>query len=137
MLGSAVMVIAIGIQTLFTGIAIAAKPHLVRRIGRQTFLPFTILTTGFALWVLFSQTLGVWIWAVTLWLLGAFETFEPALYYALASFTTVGFGDVVATKEWRLFGTMAAANGMLSFGLAAASLVNLVGGIRRALGEDH
>ena len=135
-LGSVLMVIAIGIQTLFTGIAIAARPHLVRRISKPAFWPFTLLTTGVALWILFSQTIGVWLWAVSLWLIGAFEAFEPALYYALASYTTVGFGDVVAAENWRIMGTMAAANGMLSFGLAAATLINLVGRVRRDLGED-
>ena len=68
--------------------------------------------------------------------MGAFEAFEPALYYSLSSYTTVGFGDVLPTENWRLLGTMAGANGMLAFGLAAAALVNLAGHVRRDLGED-
>ena len=135
-LGSLLMAVAIGLQTLSIGIAISARPHLVRRIGSPALWPFTLLVTGMALWLLLGQTIGVWIWAGALLGLGAFDAFEPALYYSLSSYTTVGFGDVLPTENWRLLGTMAGANGMLAFGLAAAALVNLVGHVRRDLGED-
>ena len=48
----------------------------------------------------------------------------------------MGFGDVLPRDEWRILGTMAGANGMLAFGLAAAALVALVGRIHRDLTED-
>ena len=134
--GSLLMALATGIQTLFIGVAISMRPHLVRRIGSPALWPFTLLVTGVALWMLLGQTVGVWIWAIALFVLGAFEAFEPSLYYSLSAYTTVGFGDVLPTENWRLMGTMAGANGMLAFGLAAAALVNLVGNIRRDLGED-
>lgn len=134
--GSLLMALATGIQTLFIGVAISMRPHLVRRIGSTALWPFALLVTGVALWMLLGQTVGVWIWAIALFVLGAFEAFEPSLYYSLSAYTTVGFGDVLPTENWRLMGTMAGANGMLAFGLAAAALVNLVGHIRRDLGED-
>ena len=136
LLGSALMAVATGVQTLFMAVAIAVRPHLVRRIGRPRIWPFTVLVTGVALWMLLGQTVGVWIWTGALIGVGAFDELEPALYYALAAYTTLGFGDVLPEEEWRVMGTMAGANGMLAFGLAAATLVNLVGRIRRDLGED-
>ncbi len=104
-LGSLLMAIATGLQTLFIGLAIAVRPHLVRRIGSPALWPFPLLVTGMAMWMLLGQTVGVWLWAFALLALGAFDGFEPALYYALSSYTTVGFGDVLPTQNWRLFGT--------------------------------
>lgn len=135
-LGSALMAVATGLQTLFIALAIAARPHLSRRIGRPRIWPFTVVVTGVALWMLAGQTVGVWIWTLALVGVEAFEELEPALYYSLSAYTTVGFGDVLPDPRWRILGTMAGANGMLAFGLAAAALVNLVGRIRRDLGED-
>ena len=135
-LGSALLAVATGIQTLFIAFAIAVRPHLARRIGRPRIWPFTVLVTAVALWMLAGQTVGVWVWALALMGVGAFEELEPALYYALSAYTTLGFGDVLPENEWRILGTMAGANGMLAFGLAAAALVNLVGRIRRDLGDD-
>jgi hypothetical protein len=55
--------------------------------------------------------------------LGVFETLELAVYFSLVSFTTLGFGDVLLPVEWRLLAGMAAANGLLNFGLVTAILV--------------
>ena len=135
-IGSVLLAVATGIQTLFIGGAIALRPHLTKRVGEARLRPFVLLVSGVALWMLAGQTVGVWLWAIALLMLGAFDTFEPALYYALAAYTTLGFGDVLPVHEWRILGTMAGANGMLAFGLAAAALVALVGRIHRDLSED-
>ena len=136
-LGGALMAVATGVQTLGIAMAMAARPHLSRRIGSPRVWPFTILVTAIALWLLLGQTIGVWVWTLALIGVGGFEELEPALYYALSSYTTVGFGDVLPEEEWRILGTMAGANGMLAFGLAAAALVGIVGQVRRELGEGE
>lgn len=75
-------------------------------------------------------TVSVWIWASTFYWLGIFGTMEAALYFAMVSFTTLGFGDVLLPMEWRLLGGMTAANGFLSFGLVTALLVETMRNIR-------
>jgi hypothetical protein len=83
-----------------------------------------VLTLSFAmLWTIAMMTASVWIWAMTLWLLNIFITFEAAMYFALVAFTTLGFGDILLPVEWRLLGGLAAANGLLIFGLLTAMLV--------------
>ena len=62
--------------------------------------------------------------------LGAFDAIEPAFYFAMASYTTLGFGDVLPPVEWRVLGTLIGANGMIGFGLAAAALIELVQQVR-------
>lgn len=77
-----------------------------------------------AVWILAQVTAGVWIWAFAFVELGVFDTLELAVYFSLVSFTTLGFGDVLLPVEWRLLAGMAAANGLLSFGLVTAILVD-------------
>ncbi|MAY89272.1 MAG: hypothetical protein CML02_21450 [Pseudooceanicola sp.] len=72
---------------------------------------------------LMVMTASVWIWALALALLDIFVTFEASVYFALVAFTTLGFGDILLPVEWRLLGGLAAANGLLIFGLLTAMLV--------------
>lgn len=75
------------------------------------------------IWTLIMMTAAVWLWAIALYALGVFIEFEPSVYFALVAFTTLGFGDILLPQEWRLLGGMAAANGLLMFGLLTAILV--------------
>jgi hypothetical protein len=80
--------------------------------------------------VLAVITTGVWIWALTFYGLGLFQTFEESMYFALITYTTLGFGDVLLAQDWRLLGGMAAANGLLNFGLLTALLVEALRHVR-------
>jgi hypothetical protein len=44
------------------------------------------------------------LWATVYYLLGAFATFEEALYFSISTFATVGYGDVVLPNSWRILG---------------------------------
>lgn len=83
-----------------------------------------------ALWVLLQMTIAVWMWAFTMLALGIFETLELSVYFALVSFTTLGFGDVLLPVEWRLLGGMAALNGLLNIGLVTAAMVETLRQLR-------
>jgi hypothetical protein len=45
---------------------------------------------------------------------------ETAFYFSIATFTTVGYGDVVLTGSWRILAGIESANGMISFGWTTA-----------------
>ena len=52
---------------------------------------------------------------------------EGTLYFAFASFTTLGYGDVlIAAREWRLLGPVAAMNGILLFGWSTAVIFHVL-----------
>ncbi|MEM1300573.1 MAG: ion channel, partial [Pseudomonadota bacterium] len=90
----------------------------------------TLIISLYALWMLVGMIAGVWIWAVVLLLVGGFEALEPSIYFALAAYTTLGFGDVLPSENWRILGAMIGANGMLGFGLATAALVEFITSLR-------
>ncbi len=77
-------------------------------------------------WTLGMMTAAVWLWAIALYELEIFIQFEASVYFALVAFTTLGFGDILLPVEWRLLGGMAAANGLLMFGLLTAILVEIL-----------
>ncbi|WP_246020239.1 ion channel [Aliigemmobacter aestuarii] len=93
-------------------------------------LKVVLVVVFVSLCVLAVVTIGVWTWAIVLDLLGIFSTHEEAVYFALVSFTTLGFGDVLLPVEWRILGAMAAANGLLTFGLMTAFLVEALRHVR-------
>jgi len=83
----------------------------------------TAALTVAMLWTVLLMTASVWIWAIALWVLGIFVQLETSVYFALVAFTTLGFGDILLPVEWRLLGGLAAANGLLIFGLLTAMMV--------------
>jgi hypothetical protein len=98
-----------------------------------------LLLVGAAIWVLGIVTFGVWLWALTFHWLQLFPTLEACVYFALVSFTTLGYGDLLLPGDWRLLGGMAAANGFMSFGVLIASLTEALRLVRLAqiTGQRH
>lgn len=125
--------IAIGTALLLVNILIAAVAAMVlegvlsRAHGwmlREPHRPkLVLLLAGVSLWVLGVVTAGVWVWALVYLQIGAFATLEEAVYFSLTSYTTLGFGDVLLSRQWHLLAGMEAANGFLTFGLLTALLV--------------
>jgi voltage-gated potassium channel Kch len=68
------------------------------------------------------HTVEIWLYAVVYFALAALPDFEAALYFSTTSFTTIGYGDVVLEKRWRLLGAIEGANGLLLFGWSTAFL---------------
>ena len=83
-----------------------------------------ILFVVFCLLTLHS--IEIWIYAAVYLALGALPDLESAVYFSTASFTTIGYGDVVLPPGWRLLGTIEGANGLMLFGWSTAFLTSVV-----------
>jgi hypothetical protein len=81
------------------------------------------------------HTVEIWLYAHAFLAVGALSDFEVALYFSTTSFTTIGYGDVVLDRQWRLFGAIEGANGLLLFGWSTAFLFSVTGRLR-ALEHD-
>lgn len=131
LVGSCLMLTSIlvaGISFWFMEVMLArVTPWFLREPHRPKMMLALSLA---AIWSLWLVTAGVWIWAIAFRLMGLFPTMEQAVYFALVSFTTLGFGDVLLPREWQLLGGMAAANGLLNFGLLIAVLVDALRHVR-------
>ena len=76
-------------------------------------LVVTLIMTG-------SHLLQIAVWAVVLQLCGQVADFETAFYLAAENYTALGYGDIVLSGSWRLFGPLEAINGLLLFGMSTA-----------------
>ena len=98
--------------------------------ARQGFMILLLMLGIFAI-----HTLEVWLYALVFLALGALPDFETALYFSTATFSSVGYGDVVLSPRWRLFGAIEAPNGLILIAWSTAFLISLMSRLR-ALEHD-
>ena len=65
-------------------------------------------------------------------LCGEFAGFEEAFYHSAVNFTTLGYGDIVMSRRWRLLGPLEALNGSLMLSLSAALLLTVLAQVAEA-----
>lgn len=81
------------------------------------------------------HTAQVWLYAIAYFALHALPDLETALYFSTSTFTTIGYGDVVLDRKWRLVAAIEGANGLLLFGWSTAFLISITSRVR-ALEHD-
>ncbi len=77
------------------------------------------------------------IWAAIYVAVGAISGFEPALYFSMVTFTTLGYGDIVLPDVWRLLASFQAANGIIMFGWTTALIVAVAHYVHSEHVADH
>lgn len=87
-----------------------------------------ILGAAFGLFVLHAAE--IWLYAGLYTAAGALPDFETGLYFSTSSYATMGYGDVVLTRGWRLVGAIEGANGVILLGWSTAFFVSIVQKLR-------
>lgn len=77
-------------------------------------------------WLFLGHVMQFATWALLFMYLGEFTEFETAFYHSTVNFTSLGYGDIVMSPEWRLLGGLEAANGVLMFGLSAGAILSMM-----------
>ncbi len=112
---------------LSEGLATRVAPWAVRPPHSPK---LTLVLVGAVLMILLLLTLSVWLWALAFVGLGVFTALEPAVYYSIVAFTTLGYGDIILPLDWRILGGMTAVNGLLNIGLYTALMVEILRRVR-------
>lgn len=73
-----------------------------------------------------TSILEALLWASAYMALGEIKGLEPALYFSMVTFTTLGYGDIVLDESWRLLASFQAATGIIMFGWTTAILMAVV-----------
>jgi len=126
LLCAAVVIHAVGTLTVLRRVR---RHHLEAEL-EALHRPLAALVVGF-LFVFMLHIAEVALWAGAYRLLGAFDTFEEALYFSVSSFTTVGYGDVVLPRRWRLLGASEALVGMFLLGWSVGLVLLLLERLNR------
>jgi hypothetical protein len=86
-----------------------------------------LIGTVLALLVLHTIEIVVWAYAYLVLLpSGELASFEEAVYFSFVTFTTLGYGDITLTENWRLLSGIEALNGIMLVGWTTAMLFAVV-----------
>lgn len=85
-----------------------------------------LVVSAVVLLMFVASVAEVLAWAGAYCLLGAFDALEPAMYFSMVTFTTLGYGDLVLGQDWRLLSSFQAANGIILFGWTTAVVIAVV-----------
>jgi Ion channel len=80
-----------------------------------------MMTTVLGLFAL--HAVEIWLWAAMFAMIGAIGDFADALYFSTVTFSTVGYGDIIASPEWRIFAALEAMDGFILIGWSIAYLI--------------
>ena len=76
--------------------------------------------------LLFISVAEMALWALAYIKIGAVEGIEAALYFSMVTFTTLGYGDITLSEQWRLLASFEAATGIIMFGWTTGLVVATV-----------
>ena len=89
-------------------------------------------------WLLIAiHLVEIAVWALFFWLQRCMPDLESAFYFAGVTYTTVGYGDLVLPKEWRLLGPVEGLTGILMCGLSAGFFFAVVSKLHTAQRERN
>jgi hypothetical protein len=83
----------------------------------------TISMVATVLGIFALHTIEIWFWAAIYDAGQQFGNFADALYFSTTTYSTLGYGDITLTPEWRLLGALEAINGFILLGWSTAYLV--------------
>lgn len=99
-------------------------PRLIKQIKDQgeniSLFKNSLVLSGVLIGALVCHVLQMAVWAILFRLVGEFDDLRTAMYHSAVNFTTLGYGDMVMSPQWRLLGPLEAANGVLMFGFTTA-----------------
>ena len=125
--GSLLIIVTSIVHGMFT-ILVLYSLHWARARGldKKSITLRGSLISAVVLVLCYASLVEAAVWAYAYVLVGAISTFESALYFAIVTFTTLGYGDVLVGSDWHLLASMQAANGIILFGWTTAIVVSLI-----------
>jgi len=122
-LGLLTILMTIGVHA----VALAAAAEFIRveyrfRRAGIRFWTDVAIVAGITLLALIAHLVEIAIWAVLYLACGEFSGLAAAFYHSAVNYTSLGYGDVVMSVSWRLLGPLAAADGLLMFGVSTAMI---------------
>jgi voltage-gated potassium channel len=97
------------------------RAHFARDLYRLGPLRSALLMVRFTSVIIALHILQILLWAA-FYRWNCFPSWESAFYFSTASYSTVGYGDLVLPEMWRTFGPVESVTGVLMCGLSASFL---------------
>jgi len=116
----------IGLANMLPGVS-----DWVQRYSRMLVAGLLLVTS--VLWIVAMHILESLIWALLYVEIGEFDNLAAALYFSVVTATTLGYGDLLLSAEWRLLSSFEAMGGLILFGASTAFLLALMGRVFKKL----
>ena len=100
--------------------------------------PITWLLVRVTWLLILLHLVEITVWGLFYWWRGCLPDAESAFYFAGVTYTTIGYGDLVLPKPWRLLGPVEGLTGILMCGLSTGlffAVMNRVITARLAKGD--
>ena len=111
---------AVGLDALLRGL------FRSRAMDQSGFRPVTAIVIVLTSWLILVHLAEIAVWGLFYWWEGCLPDAESAIYFSAVTYTTVGYGDLVLTKAWRIFAPVEALTGILMCGLSTGLFFALV-----------
>jgi hypothetical protein len=108
-----VIIHAAGLGIVLDGLHSRMRQH-------TRFWPITWLLIRIAWWLIIIHMLEIAVWAFFFWWQKCLPDAESSFYFSGVTYATLGYGDLLLPKEWRMFGPLEALTGSLMVGLSIA-----------------
>jgi Ion channel len=142
LIGLPMMLLCLVIQT---ATAFWSVRHYVRRTDRVDagggFFAATRPLLSAMIIMMAGNFVQIVLWGVLFVVLKQFTDFHTAIYHSAVNFASLGYGDIVMSKEWKMLGALEAVVGVLMLGMTSAALMAILSQLikvqRRALGHEE
>jgi uncharacterized membrane protein len=84
-----------------------------------------------ASWLLMLHLIEIALWAFCFYILGCLPDIESAFYFSGSSYSTLGYGDIILPKQWRMLGPAEGLSGILLCGLSTGFFFAVVSRVYR------
>ena len=134
-LAIAVVIVAVCLIVHIAGILLMAEWLLQRReyleqtAGRHHFAVLIVMLFAGIVILHVAQTS---LWAAFYYAQGLFSDFETSLYFSMVSFTTIGYGDVLLPRNWRLLGVIEGFSGVVLCGVSTGFIFAVINAMFQA-----
>jgi voltage-gated potassium channel len=127
------LMVALTIVMHLSGLALLLalmRPHRRRLKVSHARVHQLIIIFGAASGLFALHTLEIWAYAALYVQIQALPTFDDALYFSTTTYSTLGYGDVILPRAWRIVGAIEGANGIILLGWSTAFFFSVIERIR-------
>ena len=118
-IAAALVAITVTIHAAGLGMVLSHTLHSTERPDTR-FWPITWLLIRIAWLLIVIHLFEIAVWAFFFWLAKCLPDIESSFYFSAVTYATIGYGDLVLPKEWRMLGPIEGFTGILMFGLSTA-----------------
>ena len=119
LIASCLVAVTVLIHAAGLGMVLAHVLHSPARTDTR-FWPITWLLIRIAWLLIVIHLIEIVVWGLFFWWQECLPDAESSFYFSGVTYATLGYGDLLLPKEWRMFGPLEALTGSLMVGLSIA-----------------